>query len=133
MADAAADLAALTPKSAVDRAGGGADTDEVSVLVDGKPVSLDVIGRALPVNPGPHKIEGTRGDMHAVVNLTLVEGERKPALLRFGSSPQTPPPAEVDGGRQLQAPPPKLGTQRTLALVAGGVGVLGVASARSSA
>ncbi len=127
LAEAAADLAALTPKIpqlTVQVEGAGAA--EVSVLVDGAAVSVDAIGKALPVNPGPHKIEGTRGDEHPVVDLTLVEGEQKPALLHFGASTQTPPAAEVDSRRPLQAPTSNFGTQRTLALVAGGVGVVGV-------
>jgi hypothetical protein len=128
LTDVATDLAVLTPRIPhVTVQVQGAAAAEVSVLVDGTPIAPDLIGEARPVNPGRHQIEGTRGSEHAVVDVTLGEGEQKPALLRFGVPVQASPPALIDDRTQLQSPTPsKLGTQRTLALVAGGIGVVGV-------
>jgi hypothetical protein len=128
LADAATDLAALTPKipQLTVQIEGAAPTD-VSVVIDGIAIAPALIGEARPVNPGRHEILGTYGSARAAVEVTLSEGEQKPALLRFGASVQAPPPAAINDRQQVEASTPsKLGTQRTLALVAGGIGVVGV-------
>jgi len=130
LADAASELALLTPKipSLIVRIEGALPA-EVSVQIDGAPIARELLGEARPVNPGPHKIEGQRGSQHAVVELVLAESEQKPALLRFSSQVAAPPAALSP----TPAPAPLsdsagagLGKQRTFALIAGGVGLVGV-------
>jgi hypothetical protein len=131
LADAASELALLTPKipSVVVRIE-GATLNEVSVQIDGVPIAPELLGEARPVNPGPHKIEGQRGTEHAVVELVLAESEQKSASLRFASSVVATRPAAAE--TQAAAVPASdsssagLGKQRTFALIAGGVGVVGI-------
>ena len=136
--DAASELSALTPRLpsvVIQVTGAGSD---VVVTVDGARVSADLLGERRPVDPGLHVIEGTRGDQHAKAEVKLVEGESKNVTLRFLAAPAaapvthlgsaaTPPvaPASADEAAPSDTHS-SLGTQRTLALVAGGVGVAGV-------
>jgi hypothetical protein len=127
--DAASDLAALTPRIPhVTVQVEGAAPAEVSVLIDGTPIPAELLGEARPINPGRHQIEGQHGSEQARVELTLSEGEQKPALLHFGASAQAPPPAAIHEPSAIAAPTPshQLGTQRAFAMVASGMGVVGV-------
>jgi hypothetical protein len=127
LADAATDLAALTPKiPLVTVQVEGAPAAEVSVLMDGAPIPVALLGDARPVNPGRHDIEGTRNGEHAVVQLILAEGEQKAALLRFGAVVQKAPVVGGNLGTPAAPAASKLGSQRTFALVAGGIGVVAV-------
>ncbi|HEX2674260.1 MAG TPA: hypothetical protein VHM25_25460, partial [Polyangiaceae bacterium] len=128
-ADAESELAALTPKiPSITVQVTGAPLSEVSVQIDGAPIAPELLGEARPVNPGPHKIEGQRGDEHAVVELSLAESEHQPAVLAF----HAPVAAAPIAAHTAPAPPPEpeshsgLGQQRTLALIASGVGVIGI-------
>jgi hypothetical protein len=98
------------------------------VSVDGTPISSALVGEARPVNPGPHKVEGKRGSDVVVADLTLAEGENKPAPLHFASAANAPtaPSPMPAAPAEIEPPQTRLGTQRTLGLVAGGVGVAGV-------
>jgi len=128
-ADAESELAALTPKiPSITVQITGATLAEVSVQIDGAPIAQELLGEARPVNPGPHKVEGLRNSEQAVLELSLAESEHKPAVLVF----HTPVAAAPLAAQTTAAPPPEsdshpgLGRQRTLALIAGGVGVVGI-------
>jgi hypothetical protein len=131
LADAASELALLTPKipSVIVRIE-GAPLAEVRVQIDGVPIAQELLGEARQVNPGPHKIEGQRGAEQAVVELVLAESEQKPALLRFAASVAAAPPTAVSPNPaeapSSDSPGAGIGQQRTFALIAGGVGVLGI-------
>jgi hypothetical protein len=140
--DAAKELADLSPRlpSVVVQVE-GASADGVAITVDGAPISSALVGERRPVNPGKHVIEAKRGQDRALATVTVGEGESKPAVLRFspraasaaaGSPPSTqtagtsptPAPAQNEAKPIAEASP--FGTQRVVALAAGGVGVAGV-------
>lgn len=129
-ADAESELAALTPKiPSIAVQITDAAPSEVSVQIDGVPIAAELVGEARPVNPGPHKVEGVRGSEHAVVELSLAESEQKPAVLRFKPSVAAAP--AVAQAAPASAPATEsahtgFGQQRTIALIAGGVGVIGI-------
>ena len=130
LADAASELALLAPKiPSVIVHIEGAPPAEVQVQIDGVPIAQALLGEARPVNPGPHKIEGQRAAEHAVVELVLAETEQKPALLRFSAAVAATPVAAAltpTSAQSSESPRAGLGQQRTLALIAGGVGVVGI-------
>jgi hypothetical protein len=134
VAEAANELKALLPRiPSVTVQVEGADAAAVKVTIDGKAILPELVGEPLPVNPGKHQVAAARGAEHVELELSLAEAEQKPAVLRFGSAgaPTTVAPAVAPSGPALStdtdsAPSSKLGTQRTLAIVAGGVGLAGV-------
>ena len=131
VADAESELAALTPKiPSVTVQIEGAPPAEVQVQIDGVPIAQELLGEARPINPGQHKIEGQRGSEQAIVELVLAESEQKPALLRFKAAVVTTPPTggalAATSDPSSDSPSGGLGRQRTLALIAGGVGVVGI-------
>ena len=101
---------------------------EVHVQIDGVAIAQELVGEARLVNPGPHKIDGQRGTEQAVVELVLAESEQKPAILRFGNGAAAPSRPRAHGASvpSSDAPSAGLGQQRTFALIAAGVGVVGI-------
>ena len=129
LADAESELAALTPKiPTVTVQLEGAAAAEVSVQIDGTPIAPELIGEARPVNPGAHRVEGSRGNERAFVDLVLAESEQKPALLRFSRvvAPSATAVATASPAPDAPSSQAGLGKQRTIALIAGGIGVVGV-------
>jgi hypothetical protein len=112
--------------------GSGRDLSLVKVTVDGVPLAEKLEGTALQVDPGEHVFVFTEPDQAPVTKtFVLKEGDKErrervvigPAIVpaitpqpSVGSSSSSP--GESRGG---------MGTQRILGLVAGGVGVVGVA------
>ncbi len=137
LADAASELASLTPKipSITVRLEGAAPA-EVQVQIDGVPVAEPLLGEARPVNPGPHQVAGQRAAERTAVDLVLAEAESKPAVLHFQSVPVANPAAAApraavasDSVTSPDSPSSSnasLGQQRIAALIAGGAGVVGV-------
>jgi hypothetical protein len=132
-ADAATELDALTPRIprvVIKLEGAGAE--DTTVSVDGVAVSAALIGESRVIDPGRHLVEARRGDQVAKVEVVLAEGETKDALLTLapGGSPAPSAPPVTSSAPQAAASPPAsdtgLGTRRTLALVVGGLGVVGV-------
>jgi len=63
----------------------GADPEEVEVTVDGKEVSVALLGGGYVVNPGARRIEGKRGEQVVTAEVEIGEGEKQPVTLRFGA------------------------------------------------
>src|SRR5262245_14773583 len=82
----------------------GAPANEVAVTIDDAAVMGSALGESHMVNPGPHKVEGTRGAARASVAITVAEGEQREAVLRFAAAPAA---AASSGG-----PDAALGVQR---------------------
>jgi hypothetical protein len=118
--DAASELEAVQPKlPSIVVVLEGAAASEVSVTLDGGPLSSALIDELRPVNPGKHEIIVRRGDETVSVSVVVKEGERKTALLRFGTPLAEPEPAAPpDQGRS---------TRRTIGWVALGAGGVGLA------
>jgi hypothetical protein len=113
----------------------GADQTSVTVTMDDKPIASKLDGTALPVDAGQHVFVFTvQGQAPVTLTLVLTEGE-KGRLERVVMGGGSPPPAPLSGGTaggMLDAssltPPPAggLGTQKTVGLAVGGVGVAGI-------
>jgi hypothetical protein len=101
----------------------GSDLVDVRVTVDGRPFAVKLDGEAIPMDPGLHVFhfeaaDGSKVDQRVVVG----EGQRNLRVAVVLEKPVVQPPP-------MPAPPepnPGLGTQKVLALVAGGVGVVGL-------
>jgi hypothetical protein len=117
-----------------------ANDPAVSVTRDGKPVPAGQLGVAVAVDPGKHKIVASAPGMasftreiesQAGTPLTVEIPKLEPApTVPTAAAVTSPPAASVAPGPSpatAEPPPPAspegLGTQRKLALVAGGVGV----------
>jgi hypothetical protein len=122
-------MSALQPKLSyltlvVDRAGAPVGLE---VTLDGEKIPPPVWGTALPVDPGEHEIGATApGHQPSSTKATITgEGSRVSAPVAL---PATPPPA--NGAAQPGSDTPDGGsswsTARTLALVSGGLGIVGV-------
>jgi len=140
-ADAAAELAALRPRIPILLVEvEGAALADCSVSVDGVPVPSSLVGSGRLVNPGTHQVDARHGDEQAHAELTLADGERKAAALKFVAAAAAPAPAPtvvpalVPPAQPAPAPvqshadePPSSSAQRTwgwVAIGAGGVGLV---------
>jgi len=99
----------------------------VELRLDGVPVEASHWGDAFPVDPGQHTVDvyapGKKPWSHGM-DVTTSTAIYVPALEDVGAAPVVP-----TGPAQPDQPPPAsagLGTQRTLAIVAAGVGVVGL-------
>jgi hypothetical protein len=110
----------------------GNDVTDVVVTMDGRPLASQLDGTALSIDPGPHhftfEISGKRTITR---DFLLREGEknRRETIALAPEQPESAAPAEQP--RQPSAAPTNpeprgMATQRTVALVAGGVGVVGL-------
>lgn len=112
----------------------GSDVSAVKVSVDGVPLTDRLTGAPLPVDVGEHaftlEVAG-----HAAITRRLVIQEAEKDRREVVSLADAPPPpaasvAAPGPTSEAAAPPPAkatMKTQKVLALVAGGVGVAGVA------
>jgi len=129
-ADAAVELKTLTPRvPVVTVAVEGAELAECTVTIDGQPVANSLLTAGRLMNPGKHLIEGRHGSEQARTEVTVAEGERSKAVLKFTAPPPPPlvavPPPAPPPPRETNAAPGS--AQRTwgfVALGAGGVGLI---------
>jgi hypothetical protein len=134
-ADASSDLDALIPRipSVVIQLD-GVQPGEFALSVDGRPVSSALVGERRPVDPGKHVLEAHQGDRRATAEVALAEGETKTVALAFQSAPagaaaSVGAVSNTDLNSQTSdagTHRTQLGSQKTAALVAGGLGVAGV-------
>jgi len=108
----------------------GADLSAVKVTMDGEVLAERLQGTAVSIDPGEHLFTfETAGQSPLTKKLVIVEGQKdRRETVTFGAdqggampttapSPSTPPPDDSGGG---------MGTQKILALVAGGIGIVGL-------
>jgi hypothetical protein len=119
----------------------GANADAVKITVDGVGMSSVLVGESRPFDPGKHVIEGSLGPQTVKSELTVLERESKEIALKFdgadapgaaapprSSAPGAAPaggPGSINLGDWSDHDSAGLGGQKTLALVLGGVGVVG--------
>jgi hypothetical protein len=104
----------------------GRDVSGVKVTMDGEPLADRLEGTALSVDPGEHAfVFEIAGQPTVVERLVISEAQkdrREPVTFGTAASPAVPPaqlfPSQRGGG---------LGAQKTVALVAAGIGVVGLA------
>ena len=114
--------------------GSGADLSAVKVTMDGDVLAQRLEGTALSIDPGEHTFTfETVGQAPVMKKFVIVEGQKdRRELVAFGAAPEalapTGPSPETASPSSLSSPSPSggIGTQRTLALVAGGVGIVGI-------
>jgi hypothetical protein len=111
-----------------------AELPDLTVKRDGSPISNALWGSPLPVDPGPHAIEAAAPGYHKVtVKVEVRPGggtasAEVPALEKEAAqAPTTVPQPLVSDGGSNDAPAGGWPAQKTWALVAGGVGVAGLA------
>lgn len=110
----------------------GKDVIAVKISVDGKQVADKLDGKAIPLNPGPHKMRYEMAGASAVEeDVVIRQGEKNRAMtVNFGGGKATTPPA---GGAKDDGTPPavggddgKKGGPGIAPWVIGGIGVVGV-------
>jgi hypothetical protein len=108
----------------------GKEVTDASVKIDDDPVSADVPGMALPIDPGLHVVRFERGAASVEQKIVVHEGEkRRKVEASFPAPPPKPAPDPSSSSRApgpLQEPVPA-GSSRpvpTLAVVFGGAGLL---------
>jgi hypothetical protein len=120
--------------------GSGNDLAAVKVTMDGDVLAEKLEGSALSIDPGAHTFTfEAAGQPPITKQLVIREGQKdRREVLQFGASPPQPTAPAATAASQA-TPNPAIetsvdqvssssgNTQRTLALVAGGVGVVGVA------
>ena len=112
----------------------GADLSAVKVTMDGEVLSERLEGTALSIDPGEHSFTfEAAGQPPVTKKLVIVEGQKdRRELVTFGADqPGTGTPMTAPSQPALPAPSAEsggagMGTQKVLALVAGGIGVVGL-------
>ncbi len=113
--------------------GAGTDLSAVKITMDGDVLAERIEGSAIAVDPGEHTFTfETAGQAPVTEKLLLVEGqkERRETVTFGGGATAAAPGATGTAGAQGSAPGSEagsgMGTQKILAIVAGGVGVVGL-------
>jgi hypothetical protein len=109
----------------------GTDLSSVRVGVDGRRVAEKLDGTPLPVDRGEHQFSfETDGRRPVTLTLVIKEGEKERrvtvTLVDTSGAAAGGGGGGGDGGSQPHPPPPAPSTQKTLGLVAGGAGVVGL-------
>jgi hypothetical protein len=114
----------------------GDDLTDVKVTVDGQPFAVKLDGTAIPMDPGQHTFAFEAAGFEPVTKtLVLKETEkdrRERVVLRrvpkvAPETPSTTPATPLPDEPPTVEPSHGLGTQRWLGVVAGGVGLAGIA------
>lgn len=120
------------------RDGNGADVFDAKILVDGAPLSSDLLGRPFPLNPGKHTVLATRGDLKKEIQVLVAQGARQRSIEVVLSEPPAAPPPKVEPPppppppivKILPLPPPPpppfFGPQRYTSLGVAGLGLVGL-------
>jgi hypothetical protein len=108
--------------------GAGNDLYEVRVSMDAAPLMASLDGRPLSIDPGEHAFTfETAGQAPVERKLVLREGEKdRHESVVIGPPAPPPPVAPLPVAAQPAPPHAPLGKQKTLAIVSGGRGVVGV-------
>jgi hypothetical protein len=118
------EIDARVPRLVVEPAAGA--PAHMRISRDGIALDAAAYGVPLPVDPGPHVLRA-EADGHdgRVVSVDLAEGETKAITLEPGPRASSSPLPADEQAREEPRPPPARG-QRTLAVVVGGAGVVGI-------
>ena len=113
----------------------GADISAVKVTMDGEVLAERLEGTALSIDPGEHTFTFEMAGQPPVFKKLLIQEAQKDRreIISLGAATTTPGPGpQPTTGQPPSAPPPPpddgggMGTQKILALVAGGIGVVGI-------
>jgi hypothetical protein len=114
--------------------GTGADLSAVKVTMDDEVLAQQLDGTAVPIDPGEHTFTfESAGQPPVTKKLVIVEGQKdRRELVVIGKTDQPTSPPATAGSTESPAseapanPGRGMGTQKVLALVAGGIGVVGL-------
>lgn len=115
-----AKLALLTLKTPQDAA-------EVTIELDGRTLSSSVLGQALPMNPGKHRVTAATRGRSRSVELELATGEARQLTLELPDATTTPAGASPPPPASARAPGPSVSSSDSVAPSTGDHGL----SARS--
>jgi hypothetical protein len=111
----------------------GADLSAVKVTMDGEVVAERLEGSAISIDPGDHTFTFETAAQSPVTKKFLIQQaqkDRREAITfgtaASGAAPPTPQPGASPASTPAAEPSHGMGTQKILALVAGGVGVIGL-------
>jgi hypothetical protein len=106
----------------------GADIGDVKVTMDGESLVERLEGMAIAVDPGSHTFMFTRSDQPPVTKTFVIqEGQHdRRELVTLGSPDAAPIPPPPPSSTPAAGGGHGMGTQRIIALVVGGVGVVGL-------
>jgi hypothetical protein len=113
----------------------GADLSAVKVTMDSEVLAESLEGTALAIDPGEHTFTFEAAGLPPVTAKYVIQQAQKDRheLVRFGAPAPTPAPGPSTLEATSSQPPPSpaaeghgLGTQKILAIVAGGVGIVGL-------
>lgn len=131
-ASATATLADVEPRLTWIELEATGDLTGITFDSDGHPLSADLIGTAVPMDPGSHRVSATRaGEVVASAEVTLAEGERRALTLEIPAAPSDEVEAsegrtEVPISALTPDPPPSGPDPLAIGLgVAGGVVLAG--------
>jgi hypothetical protein len=94
---------------------------------DGAVVGRPLWGTAIPVDPGPHSIEATAPGKKPWQTTVKVEGEKADVVVTIPALDDAPPEATAVAPMQASVDTSSVGkNRRTLGLVVGGVGIVGL-------
>jgi hypothetical protein len=106
--------------------GAGNDLFAVTVAMDGAPLATSLDGRPLSIDPGEHAFRfETAGQPPVDRTLVVREGEKN-RVESVILGPAAPPPAPIVSTLPPAPAPSTWNNRKTLAVVTGGVGVVGV-------
>jgi hypothetical protein len=90
----------------------GADKNELSVTIDGAPMSSALVGHSFPTNPGRHVLLARRGQEESQQTVELKEGQKQDVVLKFqhpAAASTTAGDEAADGGARKGAWMPIVG------------------------
>jgi hypothetical protein len=104
------------------------DSSPVTVLLDGTPIPNSLLGEKRPVNPGRHQVEASQREHRAKLEITLAEGAHETVRLDLSSFDAGTPTAKPDTQPVIEADAPATSGSalRSIGLVVGGLGVVGL-------
>jgi hypothetical protein len=107
----------------------GNDMSAVRVTMDGEEIANKLTGGALEIDPGEHAFVFEGGGQTVEKRLIIHQGEknRRERIVLAAASPASPAGSSAQNEGTPEATASGLGSQKTLAIVAGGAGVAGIA------
>jgi len=110
----------------------------LEITLDGAPIGAAAIGVPMPVDPGSHLVQVSAPGHESFTQNVEINGNGDTRTITLAAPPTVSGPAESGQTTPIVTPSPstesprdtgprRMGTQQTLGLVAGGVGVVGLA------
>jgi hypothetical protein len=114
--------------------GNGNDLVDVKVLLDGKEIQASLDGKAIAVDPGPHKVTFRHASLGSIDQSVVIAESQKGRVIKAQLGAKAPPPATAAQApdsapaptADTSAPPAQTHGSSVLPYVVGGVGVAAI-------